>query len=193
MTISSASDHDQPAGTKRTQARGMERRDEILSVAIRHIARLGFEGLRVRDVAKEVGIHNASLHHHFPTKEDLIAAVVERFLRDFGSAQAEPLAGNADERLTQYVENVRKLMKARPDMFVVLNELLVRSARDADVARLMAHSQERWVAYIISLLDESAATEADKLEIAERYRYQLIGESLALGAEGALRLSAKPV
>ncbi|WP_445189237.1 TetR/AcrR family transcriptional regulator [Pseudonocardia sp. Cha107L01] len=40
------------------------------------IAQKGLEGLRLRDVAAVVGLDHSTLHHYFPTKEDLIVEVV---------------------------------------------------------------------------------------------------------------------
>jgi AcrR family transcriptional regulator len=45
--------------------------------AFSQIAEHGFEGLRTRDVAAEVGVNIATLHYYFPTKESLIRGVLE--------------------------------------------------------------------------------------------------------------------
>ena len=39
----------------------------------------GFHAFSFRDIAKEVGLKSASVHYHFPTKEDLGAAVMKRY------------------------------------------------------------------------------------------------------------------
>ena len=53
------------------------RRKLIVEAAFKAIADEGFEGLRTRDIADRVGINCATLHHYFPTKEDLIAGVAD--------------------------------------------------------------------------------------------------------------------
>lgn len=176
----------EPVIDRRRRTRGAETRDTILSAAIRRIAHLGFEGLRVRDVAMEAGINNATLHHHFPTKEDLIAGVVERFVSEFEAAQPERLASDLDRRFEQYRTSVRELMAAKPAMFVILNELLLRAARDPVIAKLMAPSQERWLDYLLYLLSATSMSDVEKRETAERCRHELLGESLARGAGGRL-------
>jgi AcrR family transcriptional regulator len=45
--------------------------------------RQGFEELRLRDVASEVGIDHSTLHHHYATKQDLVAGVVEHAAQQF--------------------------------------------------------------------------------------------------------------
>ena len=53
------------------------RRAEIIRAAFAQLATVGFEGLRMRQIAAEVGIDQSTLHHHFPTKQDIVAAVTE--------------------------------------------------------------------------------------------------------------------
>ena len=38
----------------------------------------GYGGFSFHDVAVEIGIKNASVHHHFPTKATMAAAVARR-------------------------------------------------------------------------------------------------------------------
>lgn len=186
MTKTSDDDRSTPVRDRRT--RGAETRDAILGVAIDQIGRVGFEGLRIRDVAKEVGINNATLHHHYPTKEDLIAGVVERFVANFEGAQSGQLEGDPAGRFDRYLASTRALMDAEPAMFVIMNELLLRAARDPAVAKLVAPSQERWMAYILHLLADLPMSDDERRVVAERSRYEMIGESLARGAKQGLSL-----
>lgn len=39
----------------------------------------GFGGFSFREIAADVGIKSSSVHYHFPTKEDLAAAIVRRW------------------------------------------------------------------------------------------------------------------
>jgi AcrR family transcriptional regulator len=45
------------------------RKNELIEATFEIIARLGFEGLRIRDVAKEVGLTPATMYYYFPTKK----------------------------------------------------------------------------------------------------------------------------
>lgn len=58
-------------------ANGRARRQEILRTAADHFGAYGFTGLTVRDIAAACGISRAGLLHHFPSKEDLLLAVLE--------------------------------------------------------------------------------------------------------------------
>lgn len=59
----------------------MPKRDEILNVAEAHLTRLGYRGVSLHAIAKEVGLSKPSLYHHFPDgKEELFVAILDRSL-----------------------------------------------------------------------------------------------------------------
>jgi TetR/AcrR family transcriptional repressor of nem operon len=47
----------------------------IMDAAERRMQLGGFGGFSFREIAADVGIKSSSVHYHFPTKEDLAAAV----------------------------------------------------------------------------------------------------------------------
>lgn len=51
----------------------------ILDAAEKRMRIGGFGGVSFREIAADVGIKSSSVHYHFPTKEDLAAAVVRRY------------------------------------------------------------------------------------------------------------------
>ncbi len=53
------------------------RRDQILRAALECFAARGFKGTTTREVAARVGITEAALYRHFPSKEALYAAIVD--------------------------------------------------------------------------------------------------------------------
>jgi AcrR family transcriptional regulator len=55
-----------------------ERRAQILRAAMDCFAARGFRGTTTRDIATRVGITEAALYRHFPSKEALYAAIVEQ-------------------------------------------------------------------------------------------------------------------
>jgi TetR/AcrR family transcriptional repressor of nem operon len=51
----------------------------ILDVAQDLIQRLGVNGMSYQDISEAVGIRKASVHTHFPKKEDLLVALLDRY------------------------------------------------------------------------------------------------------------------
>lgn len=85
------------------------RQENILAVARRIFAEKGFHGTNLNDVASEVGIARGTIYLHFPTKEELLAAIISR-------AEQELL-----ETLKQAVDPVDSpLEKLRKALFALL-------------------------------------------------------------------------
>ena len=51
----------------------------IMDAAERRMQQGGFGGFSFREIAADVGVKSSSVHYHFPTKEDLAAAVIRRW------------------------------------------------------------------------------------------------------------------
>jgi TetR/AcrR family transcriptional regulator, transcriptional repressor for nem operon len=51
----------------------------IMDAAERRMRKGGFNGFSFREIAADVGVKSSSVHYHFPTKEDLAAAVIKRY------------------------------------------------------------------------------------------------------------------
>jgi AcrR family transcriptional regulator len=60
-----------------TRARGVDRRVSIVRAAFEVIAERGYRGTSLAAVADRVGLTQQGLMHYFPTKEDLLTAVLE--------------------------------------------------------------------------------------------------------------------
>src|SRR2546422_10745979 len=79
------------AAAKRRAGRGaaaLPTREVILDTAERLFAARGVEGVAVRDLAREMGITASSLYNHFPGKQALYDAVLERGLGPIAEAAA---------------------------------------------------------------------------------------------------------
>ena len=82
-------------------------RDRIMDAAEARMRWAGFNGVSFRDIANEVGVKSASVHYHFPTKEDLGVALVERY----AERQFDALA-----KATDGVDDPAKRVKALTDI-----------------------------------------------------------------------------
>src|SRR3979411_2003930 len=51
----------------------------IMAAAEQRMRRGGFNGFSFREIAADVGVKSSSVHYHFPTKENLAAAAIQRY------------------------------------------------------------------------------------------------------------------
>lgn len=127
-----------------------KRRQELIEAAYREIAQRGFEGLRTREVAGEVGVNIATLHYYFPTKESLIRGVLEYAMNRFRSTLVPH--GSPADQLRNHLRAVRKLQVDEPELGSVMAELALRSARDESIQAIVNEMFEAWHTVMRGLL-----------------------------------------
>ncbi len=88
------------------QVRLKNRKEQIIDLALELLQTRGFENFSYQDLARQLGITKASIHHHFPKKEDLGVALCQRIQewheRKF--SQTRVFSGSVMEKLDLYVE-----------------------------------------------------------------------------------------
>ncbi|MCU4180727.1 TetR/AcrR family transcriptional regulator [Bosea sp. BH3] len=79
--------------------------DKILRCARSLLIQGGYNGFSYADIAKVVGIRNASIHHHFPSKAELVRTLVARYREEAeaGIAQLERQVSDPAAQLASYV------------------------------------------------------------------------------------------
>ncbi len=79
-------------------------RSTLIDDATTLVRRRGYAGFSYADLAEAVGIRKPSIHHHFPLKEDLGAAIVDAYALAFAEHLADILARSTTtrERLRAY-------------------------------------------------------------------------------------------
>lgn len=97
-------------------------RERLLDLAEGEIAERGYGAVSYGDLAKLAQIRKASIHHHFPAKADLGAAMMDRY----GDHLAQRLAAlSSDSRtgadaLRGYIDECRRACADRKSMTLVL-------------------------------------------------------------------------
>ncbi len=74
-----------------------EKANEILDVAEKMARQGGYNNFSFREIAKAVDVKSSSVHYHFPTKDDLGAAVVRRYTDRFLDALSDPESVESSE------------------------------------------------------------------------------------------------
>ena len=56
---------------------------EIMDIGLQLVQERGYNGFSYADIAEAIGIRKASIHYHFPSKQDLVQAVLIRYRKEF--------------------------------------------------------------------------------------------------------------
>ncbi len=131
-----------------------DRRQAIARAARALIVDKGMEGLRTRDIADRVGINIATLHYHVPTKEALVGLVTESMRTEFrAQSLLRPRAHlTPRERLEHEFFDFREMLTQKPEVLVVMSELLERGRRDPTVRDSVQPMMTRWRDMIAEIL-----------------------------------------
>jgi AcrR family transcriptional regulator len=114
-------------------AKGVAKREEILTRALEVIAREGFRGASVREIADAVGLSQAGLLHYFGSKEQLFVEILRK--RDeIDAGRFEP----GDMELAEIREGYLRVIRHNSEVPGVV-ELFSRLAVEASDATHPAH------------------------------------------------------
>lgn len=110
--------------TTTSRPRG-ETRQRILDTALRSFSEHGYAGTSIRDIAEELGLTKAAVHYHFAAKGQIVAALLEPMLEQFGGGVT---------RLEQEPAEPRAVLLEVRDVLVAYGPVLQVCATDPSVA-----------------------------------------------------------
>jgi len=123
-----------------------ERTDQIMAAAYEILGREGLEGLHARAVATEINVNHATVHYYFPSRKDLVLAVIgyarSRFAQDRAQAHATTTAANAAEAdLALFEAYTRPASR----FFRVWTSLFVAAQADPDLKVALVEFTQDWL------------------------------------------------
>ena len=114
--------------------RGAGRREELIRIATRLMARNGSRGTTLADIAREAGVSQAAVVYHFGTKEDLLHAVL-----DARDAYEDGLLWRSGPdpgiRIFRIIADVVAEWPQRPEIVGLLGVLIAENVGDDDLLR----------------------------------------------------------
>ncbi len=98
---------------------------KLIEEASQLITNVGYNGFSYADLAERLGIRKPSIHHHFPTKVDLVVAVVEQQRAQIRAQLAALEDGNPDAmaQLTAYVDYWKRCIEDESATFCLAGVL----------------------------------------------------------------------
>lgn len=134
----------------------LDTKSQIVNSALQLFQTRGFNGFSYQDISKPLGIKNAAIHYHFPTKADLGVAIIDYFrdvLHNF-SDQFMQEGGDAVPQLEGYLNYTRNfhaecakvcpIVMAAADYEVLPDEVRVQ-------AKLLMEETLAWLTRVLEL------------------------------------------
>jgi AcrR family transcriptional regulator len=116
-------------------SKGERRREQVLTEARRHLVDGGLERFSVRSVAEAVGITLGNLQYYFPTRDDLLAAVIRAEIAADASSVPPTGVGDAADELAAAVRTLsRRWSGESRSVYVALGLLAQQGSTMAELA-----------------------------------------------------------
>jgi TetR/AcrR family fatty acid metabolism transcriptional regulator len=131
-----------------TRRRGGDKRERILSAAVRVFAKNGFYATRVSEVAKAAGVADGTIYLYFKSKEELLVSLFEDRVERLLSYMKKELPKNASakDRLRAVIEMQLGLLEGERDLAEVITVILRQSTK-----LMKEYAHPRFLAYLDSI------------------------------------------
>lgn len=127
----------------------MTTRQALLDAASDLVRSRGYAGFSYADLSDRVGIRKASIHHHFPTKDDLGVALVEQYCERFAGAlrEIDGRGASAADRLEAYVGLYRHSLHQELGCLcgMMASDIAIVSPQVAAGVRRFMHMNHDWL------------------------------------------------
>ena len=119
-----------------------ELRETVTLAAYECTAAFGVEGLRHRRVSTEAGVCESMVVDLYPTRRDLVAAVLDYIERELASAMRDD--GTPAERLRHHLDAIGRMARDRPVLFAVRAEIDLGAWHDPLLRSVAEREECRW-------------------------------------------------
>ncbi|NTF43798.1 TetR/AcrR family transcriptional regulator [Rhizobium rhizogenes] len=141
---------------------------KILDTAQSLIVAGGYNGFSYADISAAIGIRKASIHHHFPTKAELVAILVDRYRQqvDGGLNSLREQVSSPAEQLRAYLNFWQTCIRDASLPFCVCamlaGEMQMLPEEVASRVRAHFHSLAGWLTSVLKTGTEQGLFRLDK-------------------------------
>lgn len=127
---------------------------QLVLETVRLIAERGFHAVRVADIAEACATSTATVHYHFPGRDELLEAAVRWCMDEDTARRAAGIAGAGDaaDELRRLIELQTPYTEPQRWWWSVRLDLWAEAARSTAVGRLHTAHHRRWRATVADVL-----------------------------------------
>ena len=162
-----------------------ERKDQIMNAAEEVFTQKGLDNARMEDIADETGLSKGTLYLYFKSKDDLIAAILDRiFQREFRAFENTDLSAiSATEAIWIFTDTVIKDIKIILRLMPIAYEFLALAFRNKIVQKALKIYLNRYMDIFIPTIQRGIETgEFRQVDVKE------VGIAIGAIVEGTLLL-----
>lgn len=157
---------------------GHDTRERLIEAARELFWRKGYHGTSVSEILEEAEAHSGSLYHFFPTKQDLLIAVLEWYMASLEPQIIEPARQRTEDpvaRVFAVLEGYRQALLATDLTFgcPIGNLALEFKEPDPAVRALLASNFAQWCEAVEGCLREAADRFPPDLDLGELSQFVL--------------------
>jgi TetR/AcrR family transcriptional repressor of nem operon len=138
---------------KQAQEAVTDTASQILDVAERLVQTRGFNAFSYADVAGELGLTNAALHYHFPSKSELGEALIARYAIRFSGAliDIDESAADPNRKLGAYTDLYADVLRGQKMCLcgMLAAEYETLSAEIQSAVTAFFETNEQWLAGVL--------------------------------------------
>lgn len=167
----------------------------LLDSAERAARTFGFDGFSYADLAEDVGIRKASIHHHFPSKALLSVELMQRYYSGFEAvcADIDATTETGGARLRKLVQRYRDSLNGGKSLCLCVSFSTSRESLPPEVIQQIGHFRSMMIGwlkttFLLGKADGSIASVIDANMEASATLPLLEGAQVAARAEANLDL-----
>jgi AcrR family transcriptional regulator len=88
-----------------------ETKEAIIQLGDLLLRKKGYNAFSYADISKELGIKNAAVHYHFPTKSDLVVAIINYHKENFEEFKKATHSKNGIDKVNRFLDIYSKIQK----------------------------------------------------------------------------------
>ena len=142
-----------------TQQRAILTRDQLLTAAEDCFARNGYDATGVAEICAAAGVSKGAFYHHFPTKQALFIALLNRWLAvlDTMLQQIRAGAAGAVDAIERMTDVLRPLFREGRAQMVIVFEFWSQARREPAVWQAAIDPYRRYQVYLADIIRDGIA------------------------------------
>lgn len=147
---------------KQKRLRAPQRRRQLLEVATRMLAERGADGLKLESLAVEAGVSKPVVYDHFPSRRDLVSALIRSYADDLLESVRQGLESHPDDFAAAVKTATRAHFDCVEERGLALKNLYASTGGDPELEQLRQGNRRRHIKLWATRIGE--ITGADKRE-----------------------------